>query len=118
MHTVEAEAIHANGNGHVLLPEALVPPVLVREGELVALLGPSGSGKTTVLKLVAGLMTPESGDIRFDGESMLGIPAEKRSAARCYTPMSAAKTRRAMNAHLSRGMRLVGAGPRARPRRS
>ena len=56
----------------------------VERGELVALLGPSGSGKTTILKLVAGLMAPEAGDIRFDGQSILGIPAERRGAAMVF----------------------------------
>jgi putative ABC transport system ATP-binding protein len=37
------------------------------EGEMVALLGPSGSGKTTLLLLIAALLEPEAGAIRFDG---------------------------------------------------
>jgi sulfate/thiosulfate transport system ATP-binding protein len=39
----------------------------VSSGELVALLGPSGSGKTTLLRAIAGLETPDSGRILFDG---------------------------------------------------
>jgi ABC-type Fe3+/spermidine/putrescine transport system ATPase subunit len=75
------EAVSAGyGRGRVIADFSLA----VERGELVALLGPSGSGKTTILKLVAGLMAPESGDIRFDGQSMLGIPAEKRSAAMVF----------------------------------
>ena len=42
----------------------------INEGELICLLGPSGCGKTTILNLLAGLLDPTSGDIRFDGESV------------------------------------------------
>lgn len=50
----------------------------VNSGELVALLGPSGCGKSTLLRLVAGLIAPDSGDICFDGKSVLSVPTEKR----------------------------------------
>ena len=44
----------------------------INEGELVCLLGPSGCGKTTILNLLAGLLDPTSGDIKFDNESVNG----------------------------------------------
>ncbi len=50
----------------------------VGDGELVALVGPSGCGKTTLLRLIAGFETPDSGDILFDGRSVLGVPPERR----------------------------------------
>ena len=43
----------------------------MNEGELVCLLGPSGCGKTTILNLLAGLLDPTDGDIKFDGESVI-----------------------------------------------
>ena len=43
----------------------------IKEGDLVCLLGPSGCGKTTILNLLAGLLDPTSGDIRFNGESVV-----------------------------------------------
>lgn len=52
----------------------------VENGELVSLLGPSGCGKTTTLKLISGLLSLDGGDIKFDGESVLDVAAEKRGA--------------------------------------
>lgn len=53
-------------------------------GKITAILGPSGCGKTTLLKLIAGLVPPTSGDIFFDGISQLNIPAEKRGAVMVF----------------------------------
>jgi sulfate transport system ATP-binding protein len=51
----------------------------VQEGELLGLLGPSGSGKTTVLRLIAGLESPSSGDIFIDGRRVNDLPAQERN---------------------------------------
>jgi branched-chain amino acid transport system ATP-binding protein len=47
----------------------------VHEGELVALVGSNGAGKSTFLKTVAGLLKPDEGEISFEGESLVGMPA-------------------------------------------
>ncbi|WP_240422182.1 ABC transporter ATP-binding protein, partial [Paenibacillus periandrae] len=56
----------------------------VMKGELVTLLGPSGCGKTTVLRAVGGFLDPDSGDILIEGQSVLGVPPEKRPTAMVF----------------------------------
>jgi sulfate transport system ATP-binding protein len=51
----------------------------VNEGELVALLGPSGGGKTTVLRMIAGLEMPTTGEIIIRGQSVNKVPVQKRN---------------------------------------
>jgi putative spermidine/putrescine transport system ATP-binding protein len=50
----------------------------VTPGELVVLLGPSGCGKTTTLRLIAGFLAPDEGDIRLDGTSIVAQPPHRR----------------------------------------
>lgn len=52
---------------------------VVNEGELLGLLGPSGSGKTTVLRLIAGLEVPTSGDIFIDGKRVNDLTVQERN---------------------------------------
>lgn len=48
-------------------------------GEVVALLGPNGSGKTTCFYNIAGLITPDSGEILLDGQNVTGLPMYRRA---------------------------------------
>ena len=50
----------------------------VEKGQLVALLGPSGSGKTTILRMIAGLEMPDSGQIMIDSHVVNDVPPAKR----------------------------------------
>src|SRR3954469_15831227 len=51
----------------------------VREGELMALLGPSGGGKTTVLRMIAGLEMPTTGDIFIRGQRVNDLSVQQRN---------------------------------------
>jgi sulfate transport system ATP-binding protein len=51
----------------------------IEKGKLIGLLGPSGGGKTTVLRMLAGLETPDSGEIRFHGELVNDVPPGRRN---------------------------------------
>lgn len=54
------------------------------DGEAHAILGGSGAGKTTLLNLLAGLLRPESGSIRFNGRDVTGLGGAKRNVAQVF----------------------------------
>ena len=74
-----ADGISKAYNGTQALDGAAVS---VEDGRCLALLGPSGCGKTTLLRVVAGLETPDAGTVRIGGELLTGpgvhVPAERR----------------------------------------
>jgi branched-chain amino acid transport system ATP-binding protein len=68
-------------------------------GEIVGLIGPNGAGKTTAFNVITRLYTPDAGDVRFEGESLLGVPASgvvRRGIARTF-----------QNVELFRGMSVL-----------
>lgn len=56
--------------------------VAVGAGEIVAVMGPSGSGKSTLLHCLAGILVPDSGEVRFDGRLISSLGEEERSTLR------------------------------------
>jgi len=52
----------------------------VREGEILGMIGPNGAGKTTTFNLIAGAFMATSGEVRFAGEPILGLPPHQIAA--------------------------------------
>ena len=51
----------------------------IKDREFVTLLGPSGCGKTTTLRIIGGFLSPQSGDVLFDGKRINDVPPYKRN---------------------------------------
>lgn len=73
---LELKNVHTHyGLSHVLQGVNLT----VRAGEVVGLFGRNGVGKTTVIKTIAGWVSPSQGDIVFDGQSLAGVSSDQIS---------------------------------------
>lgn len=72
---IEIKNISKEFDGEIVLKEV---DLTIKENEFVTLLGPSGCGKTTILRILAGFENPTSGDILFEGKSILPLAPNKR----------------------------------------
>lgn len=72
---ITLEKINVSFDGEVILKDF---DLSIKEGEFVTLLGPSGCGKTTTLRIIAGFLTPDSGNIFFKEKNINKVPAHKR----------------------------------------
>jgi branched-chain amino acid transport system ATP-binding protein len=52
---------------------------MLMRGEILGLIGPNGAGKTTLVSLISGTLTPSSGDILFEGRSLVRLPPYRRA---------------------------------------
>jgi multiple sugar transport system ATP-binding protein len=81
MATVETRRLVKHFDGLAAVAGIDLP---VREGEFLVLLGPSGCGKTTLLRMIAGLETPTSGDVLIDGKVVTELPPRSRNIAMVF----------------------------------
>src|SRR5215207_11423328 len=63
----------------------------IPDGDLTALLGPSGGGKSTLLRVIAGLETPDDGSVAFSGEDATGLPPQRRNVGFVFQHYAAFK---------------------------
>ena len=74
-HIIEVIGINKHfGDAHVLKDITFY----IRSNEFITLLGPSGCGKSTTLRILAGFEQPDSGDVLFEGKSLLATPPYQR----------------------------------------
>jgi len=81
MATVETRELRKRFDGVAAVDGIDLP---VREGEFLVLLGPSGCGKTTLLRMIAGLETPSTGDVLIDGRVVTPLPPRDRNIAMVF----------------------------------
>jgi branched-chain amino acid transport system ATP-binding protein len=71
---LEVENLHV---AYGELPALQDVSLVVRPGEMVALVGPNGAGKTTLLKTISGLLAPRAGAIRWQGQTISAAPPQR-----------------------------------------
>jgi ABC-type branched-subunit amino acid transport system ATPase component len=79
--------VHEVHAGYGRIPILQGVTLTVRTGEVVAIIGPNGAGKSTTFKVIVGLLTPERGEVTFDGTAITGRrPDEVLRRGLAYVP--------------------------------
>jgi branched-chain amino acid transport system ATP-binding protein len=81
---LELKRLHKAFGGLVVIDNL---DLVVNEHEIVSVIGPNGAGKTTLFNLITGIYPPDAGEIRLDGDSLVGLPPHtitRRGAARTF----------------------------------
>ena len=89
----------------------------ISEGEFFTIVGPSGSGKTTMIRLLAGMDQPTSGEIRLQGSRINEVPANKRPTCMVFQNL-ALFPHRSVGENIEFSMKIAGAAPKARRERA
>lgn len=80
---IRAEAINFAYHGHKVLHEVTLD---FQQGQVVSLLGPNGGGKTTLLKILLGLLKPDSGRVLFEKKPLQSYPRNELAKRIAYVP--------------------------------
>ncbi len=72
---IDLKNISVAFNGETVLDNI---SLYIRDKEFITLLGPSGCGKTTTLRIIAGFLEPDAGEVFFEGKKINGVPPHKR----------------------------------------
>lgn len=83
---IQEDGLVLNGLTKILGGRVIIDNLhlVVKKGEMVSLLGPSGCGKTTTLRMIAGFLIPDKGDILLDGKDVTTLGPEKRPSAMVF----------------------------------
>ena len=72
---IRLQGISKKFGDHIIIPSI---DLTIYDGEFITLLGPSGCGKTTTLRIIGGFLTPTSGTVTFDGQTINDVPPYQR----------------------------------------
>jgi len=73
---LQAEALTKRYGGRAVVDRV---SLIVQQGEIVGLLGRNGAGKTTTFRMIIGMISPDDGEVVFDGVPVTGMPMYKRA---------------------------------------